>query len=128
MGAYLKGKHIKEVCFISSPAKRAYDTAVSIAHALYEKPEILIQESLYTFHDNGSVFINLARTISNQFETLILFSHNETCYEFVQEICPEEIDAFPTCAVACFKADVTDWEEISKDKLELEFFQIPKKL
>lgn len=128
MGTYLLTKKFDNPYFLSSPAKRALDTAVLISETIQNNPNIAIKEALYTFSDSNNIFIQEASQVDNQFETVFIFSHNETCFEFVHSICPNEVHDFPTCAVACFRADINHWSELKKEKLRLEFFQIPKEL
>lgn len=128
MGHFLKEKNLEEILFVSSPAKRAFATA-QIMHTLLEcKNPIQINTKLYTFSDNGMVFLNCLKTISEHIKTICLFSHNDTCYHFVHRQSEGNIEKFPTCAAASFVVNSPTWPSTKANNLLLEFCQFPKEL
>lgn len=128
MGYFLKQKNFEDKLFISSPANRALATA-KIMHAIVDsKRPIQINPDLYTFSDNGSVFLNCLSTIPEHIQTVCLFSHNETCYHFVHAKSKGSIEKFPTAALASFLVNSPLWSSTKNNNLLFEFCQFPKEL
>lgn len=103
--------------WFSSPALRAFRTAGEASKAFPEQNEIQINEALYTF----SLF-DLLKEIKNfddQFDSAILFGHNEAFTEFVNRMGDNYIDNLPTSGVAWIEFDVNRWSEINKGKTRL---------
>ena len=128
MGTFLTSKNYHNILMISSTAVRASATAKIIASGINYQKDIIYDKQFYTFNDDGSVFVNYAKSINDSIDTIIFFGHNETCYQFVAEISKNSIPKFPTCALASFLCDIKKWNEIKIDNLEFELYQFPKEL
>lgn len=109
--------------WISSPAIRAKRTA-EIAASYFENPQIEINDSLYTF----SFFdlLKAVRSLDENFNSAVLFGHNEAFTEFVSRMGNRYIDHLPTSGIAWIEFDTEQWSLIDKGNTRL--IIKPKKL
>lgn len=109
----------------SSLAKRASETAVIFAqNILYPIESIVFKQELYTFDENK--LERVIKSCSNDFESVILFGHNEAITNFVNKFGDTYIDNVPTSGFVSLQFDTTDWEKIDKGRIKKIIF--PKKL
>lgn len=113
--------------FVSSPAKRAFKTAVAFS-AAYEKKkkDIILLPALY--HASPESFFTVIQNLDNAIESVALFSHNPGITEFADQILADEvrIDNMPTCSIFAVQANVATWKGFKKAKKTLLFFDFPK--
>jgi phosphohistidine phosphatase len=119
-------KHLPQNFVIhSSPAKRARETAKIFAKTLlYPQESIVFNDNLYTFDEN-----KLEKTIksnSDDFETVILFGHNEAITNFVNKFGDNYIENIPTSGLVWLQFNSDHWKTIHKGKTIKKIF--PKKL
>ncbi len=98
--------------WLSSPAVRAYKTANLVADHFSKKPEIKIIENLYTFS-----FFDLlkeVKKIDDQFQTAILFGHNEAFTEFANRMGSQYLYNLPTSGIAILEFKSDSWNEIER--------------
>ncbi len=98
--------------WLSSPAVRAHKTAQLAAMHFSKKPEINIVENLYTFS-----FFDLlkeVKKIDNQFQTAILFGHNEAFTEFANRMGNQYLYNLPTSGIAILEFQSDYWNEIER--------------
>jgi len=103
--------------WFSSSALRAKRTA-EIAVAYFSNPtKIEIIENLYTFS-----FFDLLKTIktfSDDFNSAVLFGHNEAFTEFASRMGGQYIEHLPTSGVVWLEFETDKWHEIDKGKTQL---------
>lgn len=102
--------------WFSSSATRALKTA-EIAAQYFGNPEIEINDGLYTFS-----FFDLLKTVRNledNFNSVILFGHNEAFTEFVSRMGNNYIEHLPTSGIAWIEFDVKHWKQIEKGNTRL---------
>lgn len=102
--------------WLSSSATRALKTA-EIAAEYFGNPQIEINEGLYTFS-----FFDLLKTVrnlENDFNSVILFGHNEAFTEFVNRMGNHYIEHLPTSGIAWIEFNVNHWKEIDKGNTRL---------
>ena len=119
-------KFIPQVYIIwSSPAKRASETAIIFAqNILYPIESIVFKPELYTFDENK--LETVIKSCSNDFESVILFGHNEAITNFVNKFGDLFIDNVPTAGFVSLQFDTNDWGKIDKGRTKKIIF--PKKL
>ena len=129
--AYLISKWIShnreapEVMF-SSPAARALHTAMIFSRSLsFPFSSIRIHDELYFSSSSG--LLDFLRKRKDKFESVMIFSHNPTITDFVNQCQDEVIDNVPTSAMVSLNFHVNSWEEIQM-KADLVFFDYPKRL
>ncbi|NUY79709.1 histidine phosphatase family protein [Flavobacterium sp. MAH-1] len=105
----------KTFVIISSPAKRASETAVIFAQNIsYPVESIQYNEDLYTFDERQ--LEKEIRDIDNDYDNVILFGHNEAITNFVNKFGDIFIDNVTTSGVVSLTFDSDDWSGIDKGK------------
>ena len=109
----------------SSPAKRARETAKIFAKTLlYPQESIVFNDNLYTFDENK--LEKVIKSIRNNFDTVILFGHNDAITNFVNKFGDIYIENVPTSGLVWLQFNTDSWETIHKGKTIKTIF--PKKL
>ncbi|RZJ72922.1 histidine phosphatase family protein [Flavobacterium sp.] len=105
----------KTFTIISSPAKRASETAIIFAQNFsYPVESIRYDEELYTFDERQLEAI--VRSIDNDYDNVILFGHNEAITNFVNKFGDIFVDNVTTSGFVSLTFDSDDWSGISKGK------------
>lgn len=125
MAARLLKKEVKIDAFVSSPAARAFETAVFFANAYQrDSKEIITLSQLYEVE--AKVFYNVISELIGDLETVAIFSHNPGITDFVNTLTSAKIDDMPTCAVFAIKAGIKQWSDFKEKDKEFWFFEYPK--
>ncbi len=95
-----------------STALRAHQTAVGLApglacDSLYASPE------LYTF--SAPALITFLQRLPDELKHIALVGHNPACQELLIWLTGEEVDRYPTCAVADIQLRCSHWETLEKN-------------
>jgi len=126
MGKLLNKLGEKADLIISSPAKRAKDTAKKIAQEIkYPVKKILLDERLYMAGVDD--FVKVISEVRKSINSLMIVSHNFGLTIFANELTESEIINIPTCGVVKLELDIKKWKEIKKVKGKLIFYEYPKK-
>lgn len=105
----------KTFVMISSPAKRASETAVIFAQNIaYPVESIQYVEDMYTF--DGRQLEQNVKAIDNDYDNVILFGHNEAITNFVNKFGDIFIDNVTTSGVVSLTFDSDRWSEIKPGK------------
>jgi len=125
MAKRLLDKKIAIDAFISSPAKRARKTAEYFA-AEYDRPKktIVFIDELYLA--TPEVFAAVIGQISDEYDTIAVFSHNNGITDYANTLTDTRIDEMPTCSIFAVKAPVKSWNKFENAKKEFWFFDYPK--
>lgn len=127
MGKYLAANKVKPDLIISSPARRAIETARTIAEELgYSKKKIVAREEIYEAGENK--IIDTIRETDNEVETLMVFGHNPGFTILANTLSNCNIDNIPTCGVFCVDFDIGSWAELDEKKGKFVFFDYPKNI
>lgn len=125
MAHRLKEKGLKVDLFVSSPAKRAYKTAICFAEAFkQERDAIMLAEPLY--EASAETFYHVVSGLPNKHATVALFSHNPGITAFVNGLTNVRTDNMPTCAIFAVQADTNDWKTFRESSKQFLFFDYPK--
>ena len=101
--------HIDQV--YSSPAKRAFDTALLMVSELGPSTEnIQIEEKLYDFM--GEQALGFVRSLPDDLHTIMTFGHNNTCTHLAQSLGNYTNANIPTATAVIFHFDVSLWSDI----------------
>ncbi len=118
-------RNIKIDTFISSPANRAFTTAVFFAKDFDQKQKQIIQvPELY--EAVADVFYKVVCKIDPSTKTAALFSHNPGITDFANSLTKVRLDNIPTCGVFAVKADIKSWADFTEAEKEFWFFDCPK--
>lgn len=124
MGNLLKEQGVAPDLIISSPAKRAKDTAKIIAKHVNYKKDILFEQNIYEagIYDIDNVVTN----IDDNNKTVFLFGHNPALNEYVYQMV-ELYDNVPTAGIVHLRFNVDRWSDLCSECCELINFDFPKK-
>lgn len=119
----LQGLHID--LFISSPARRAIDTAKIVAAQLgYPASEIVEEHRIYMAGVQS--LLKIINHISDAHHTAILFGHNPGLTELVDYLSGSDIGNLPTSGQAIIDFSTDSWAEISRGTGTLVHLDFPK--
>ena len=125
MAKRLKERGIKVDLFVSSPAKRARQTAKLFAEEYgVKKDEILLIENLYMATQPG--FIDSVSQLDDKFDVAALFSHNPGITEFASSLTNVRVDDMPTCAMFALQIETDKWKDFQEAEMKFLFFDYPK--
>jgi phosphohistidine phosphatase len=113
--------------FISSPAKRAFETARIYAREFsYDKKNILLYPFLY---DNYSIdeIKGIIKKDNIQSDSIFLFGHNPTLVELAFDLTGKFNEHLPTSGTIVIDFDITDWNELKNRSGKIVLFEHPKK-
>lgn len=111
--------------FVSSPAKRARQTAELFIHAFGKKEkEILFIPELY--HASLETFKTVVTGLDPKDDNVALFSHNPGITAFANTLSTVRLDNMPTCAVFAVKSTAPDWDGFLTSNPQFWFFDYPK--
>lgn len=111
--------------FISSPAIRAYSTALIYAqHLRYPAEKIVLRDSLY----ESSVFdyLEVIARIEQPFESAVVFGHNPVLTQLINRISNATLDNLPTCGIAGVAFKTNSWTDVLDGEGVIRYFDFPK--
>ncbi|MCC6866590.1 MAG: histidine phosphatase family protein [Ignavibacteria bacterium] len=125
MGQILSIKNEIASFIISSPAKRAFNTAKKIAKETgYHFKNIKKEKKLYLAEYND--FINIIKSFDDSHKNVFLISHNNGITNLANRISSTRIDNIPTCGIVKINFEINTWKEIKDNTGNIEYFIFPK--
>ena len=125
MAKRLLDKKIAIDAFIASPAKRAKKTAELFVKTYHgDKDDIIFIDELYLAEP--PVFFELISQISDKYDTIAVFSHNNGITAFANQLTGARIDELPTCGIFAVKIPIKHWKDFQDSKKEFWFADYPK--
>jgi phosphohistidine phosphatase len=113
MGERLAKRGVKPELILSSPARRALDTAKIIAKELdYKLGRVVVDDRLYAV--DADELLRVIGRLDDELECVMLFGHNPELTELAHRL-SSKITHMPTCAVAEFTFEAKLWSSIGKD-------------
>jgi phosphohistidine phosphatase len=122
---HLRKKEIKIDLFISSPAKRAKQTA-KIFMKEFETDKKKLNELPSLYESSVNDFYEVFENVNDEVNCIALFSHNPGITQFVNSLDCHQVYDMLTCAVYAFKIKSTHWKELQIAEKEFLFFDFPK--
>jgi phosphohistidine phosphatase len=111
--------------FVSSPAKRARQTAGVFMHEFGRKEkELVIIQQLY--HAQVQDFKEVVAGINDRFGSIALFSHNPGITTFANTLSTVRLDNMPTCSIFAVTSPAESWKEFISAGTTFWFFDYPK--
>ena len=128
MAKRLLDKKIKIDAFVSSPAKRAKNTAELFCEQ-FNQPIESIEYIASLYHAGVDDFYAALEQLDNRFDTVAIFSHNPGITYFVNSLTDQvQIDDMPTCAIFAIRIQSKKWAEFKSANKEFVFFDYPKNI
>jgi phosphohistidine phosphatase len=125
MAQRLIGTNVKIDLFVSSPAKRARNTAEFFIRE-YDRPEKDIHFIKELYHASVQTFKDTVSALDDRYGSAALFSHNPGITEFVNTLTFVRVDNMPTCGVFAVTSDAEHWKEFFQAGATFWFFDYPK--
>jgi len=126
MGRRIAAAGVRPSLIISSPAKRAWTTAKTIARELGYPLEFLQREDdLYLASVNTLLDVLVAQ--DERFNNIMMFGHNPGLTDFANYLVPGLTNNLPTCGVVSVSFDRDDWSLYERPEFELELYDYPKR-
>lgn len=127
MGAFLKNNRISPDLILSSPAKRALQTAKILAKELeYPHEKILTNQRIYLA--DIDTLEDIIQNVTDDFQHLMLIGHNPGLTHLANYLSDARIANIPTTGIAEIHFDVNQWRKIMAMSGKLVSFDYPKKL
>lgn len=125
MGQRLLKKNTRPSLILTSPAKRARQTAQLIAREigypiefLQTEPELYLAEPV--------TLLDVIAQQDNTFNDIVVCGHNPGITELTNQLSGAAIDNVPTCGMVFLEADMTGWDKLGKARCTLAAFDYPK--
>lgn len=130
MGAFAKKAGMIPDHIISSPAKRAKQTAGLFSKSAgIENREIQWEDDFYS--GSGFDYLKAVQECEEEFETIMLVGHNPKMEETVSLLCSDHRSypvRMPTAALVCIEHPAVKWSQIKEGTARLKWMVIPKLL
>ena len=128
MALRLKEKEKSAGVLITSPAFRAYETAMIFARTMNVAPdEVRLCSDLY-FKTNPEPFLSLLRSLDPGAGTVILFGHNPLISALGRFLSGDDTEELPKTGIISLLMPVGEWSAVSRSAGKTEFFLKPKAL
>ena len=124
---FLNKRKIRIDRMISSPAVRAYQTAVLIAKGIgYPVKKIQTDHKIY----NGGYdrILDLVYSTPDEVESLMIFGHNPVITQLANLFLHPGIDDLPTTGMVSLKFNTDQWSSVPSAEPETDFIIFPKML
>jgi phosphohistidine phosphatase len=127
MAERLAAKDIHPDCIVSSPARRARETALFMARGTgFRKQDICYDEKLYL--GSLSYHLTLLEELFEKASVLFLVGHNHTITELAEYLTGEYLGNVPTCGVVGIEYPLKDGFTPEPGRGRLFFFDFPKNI
>jgi phosphohistidine phosphatase len=110
---------------VSSPAKRAKQTAVLVRESAGVETKIQFEDKIY--ESSPTTLLYVVSGFSDKYQSILLVGHNPGIEGFIR-ILTSEIHQMPTGAIAGINLNIEKWSDISLNCGQIEFLIRPKDL
>ena len=122
---YLAENSVRVDAIFSSPAVRALHTALMFSRRLgFPFSDIQIRDELYL--EGWKSMREVARSINNDWDSVMLFGHNPDITHFINHATDTHIRHIPTTGMVSLEFPIHTWAEMDTGA-RLLFFEYPKK-
>lgn len=127
MSSLLK-EYTKQIdLFISSPAVRAYSTAIIFARQInYSLNNILLEKKMYMAGSND--LLQVIKNLSEQYQSVAMFTHNPGAERLVKLLTSQSHIHFNTSAYAIIETNALHWNDIEPESCKLLTYCQPKEI
>lgn len=127
MGEWLAENDINPDIFVTSPAARAYQTAVIIGEKQGVQ-EGAIKSNAAVYDGGPKAYLDAINTVAEEFSRLALFGHNPDITYFAEYISGASLGSMKKGSVAIIEFEDLKWEEISAKTGNLSLYKTPKQV
>lgn len=112
MGEYLQQQGIMPDIIIVSPAARAMHTGIIYARQL-SFPMHRIRTNGLLYHGGMGGIIEMLQQLDDRFDSAMIFGHNPTFTNMVNQLSDGELDNLPTSGVAELAFHISSWDKLT---------------
>jgi len=123
IGRFIYERGLQPQIVVSSPAKRAKQTAVLVREIAEISKPIIFDERIY--EASPLTLFNLIREFNDSYTSALIVGHNPGFENLVRMLTGEAV-SMPTAALAKINLDIEAWSELDAGAHELEFLIRPK--
>jgi phosphohistidine phosphatase len=124
MGRRLRALGVRPSLVLTSPARRALQTARLVCKEIDYPQEFLQREHDLYLATPGEIIKVLARQ-DNAFNDILVCGHNPGLTDLANRLSGERIDNIPTCGLVVIEARIRKWPDLERGKLVA--FDFPKR-
>ena len=126
MAKRFAARHESLDLLVSSPAARAFSTALYFADALgLGDDEVLVEEGLY--HAGTRDVLRFIGMLDDSINRAALVAHNPTLTDLVNTLSDLQLTNLPTCGVVDLIFESESWREAASSMARDAFFDYPKR-
>ncbi|MFN7118604.1 MAG: SixA phosphatase family protein [Saprospiraceae bacterium] len=125
MAKLLKSKGVKPDALVSSPAKRAFSTAVYFAQT-FDIMKDNIEVNPHIYEADVEDIMDVIQELPEECHTVFIFGHNPTFTQVVNQFTERSIMNVPTCGVCKVESSADTWAEFKRSNAQLTEFYYPK--
>ena len=125
MGERLRQRGARPSLILTSPAKRARQTARLVARAIGYPIEFLQREDELYLATPETIIAVLARQDAS-FHDVVICGHNPGLTELASQLTGIAIDNVPTCGIVAMQTSLEDWSGLGNTHCKLLYFDYPK--
>lgn len=125
MAKLLFGKGVEVDALVTSPAKRAYETAQFFLKQWKAPSSQLIAEPK-VYEATPTRLLEIVREFPDEWDTVLLFGHNPTLTSFINLFAVEYLANLPTCGVAQLDSTADRWAGFGSDNTRLADLYYPR--
>lgn len=123
MGELIFKRNLQPQVIVSSPAKRAKQTAVFVKEIAEIKSPIIFDEKIY--EASSRTLFNLVLEFDDKYESVLLVGHNPGLEDLVRILTRQTV-VLPTAALSKISLGIESWAKISVGCGNLDFLIRPK--
>ena len=125
MGKILKKALLDPDCIVTSPARRAQETAEIIADKIgFPIKKIILEKNIYDAAAHA--LFEITTDLEDACDTAVLIGHNPGMTTLANFLSDAKIDNMPTCGVFVLEFDVKSWRKVNKHSGTFISFDCPK--
>jgi phosphohistidine phosphatase len=125
MGRRLKNRGVLPDVIVSSDARRALDTASSMAEILGVPPKA-VRQTPELYHAAPDRILDVVHQFEDDWKRVILVGHNPGLTETANRYTPDPVANIPTAGVVELRFNTRSWRNIDRDNLAFNSFDFPK--
>jgi phosphohistidine phosphatase len=126
MGRRLVAHGVRPSLIITSPAKRARQTAKLLAREIGYPIEFMHTEKSLYLADPMTI-LGVIESQEDTFSDIVVCAHNPGITDLANQLCSQSIDNVPTCGMVIVEAGTDSWSEIVNSPRTFIAFDYPKK-
>lgn len=125
MGEILAERQILPDIIVTSPAKRALQTALLVKEAAGFNSPITYEERIY--EATSGILLSIINQVSVEINSLMIVGHNPSMEGIISLLC-NVFEPMPTAAVAGIELNIETWASVQPGTGNLKFLLRPKEL